>query len=303
MPPPLQQHSTTQKSFRARGDVSAVVGGAIERIVREDQLREESKKRSAAEEGLLREVWAVQGRLAILEQAAKQDSEERERLKRGAEAAQREEASIAVMETIDFILQSIEESVSNQTRLTVEQWAKNEMMRLTAELDEERAARGALETRLAVLEKEINRDEREWQRTLRIGAALRSTASFDIAVGNGGNRMPSGESNLDESLEVGEAGESPLKAGGSGGSLKSKSKSKKNDGGRPGTPPPGALPLLESPRGIRVGAEGEGFAVAGLPAGSSTTPHLIGLFPARPAAAAAAAAAAALPGARARART
>ena len=116
MPPPLQQHSTTQKSFRARGDVSAVVGGAIERIVREDQLREESKKRSAAEEGLLREVWAVQGRLAILEQAAKQDSEERERLKRGAEAAQREEASIAVMETIDFILQSIEVRVCAERR-------------------------------------------------------------------------------------------------------------------------------------------------------------------------------------------
>lgn len=164
--------------------------------------------------------------------------------------------------------------MSIKTHFTAELWAKNEVTRLTDELEEERAARCALETRLAVLEKEMDRDEREWHRTLRIGAALSSTASFAAAVDKGGDRACGGESNLEECHGISEAGGGSHEAGRCGESPKSKSKSnkkkEKNGGG-----PPGAL--------CTGGVEGGGYTATDLPADSAVVPHLMGVFPTRPA--------------------
>lgn len=67
--------------------------------------------------------------------------------------------------------------MATKEHTSAEDWARQEVGRLTKELEVERTARNALEGRLAALETEMQRDEREWRRTLQIGAALSSSSS------------------------------------------------------------------------------------------------------------------------------
>ena len=67
--------------------------------------------------------------------------------------------------------------MATKEHTSAEDWARQEVERLTKELEVERTARNALEGRLAALETEMQRDEREWRRTLQIGAALSSSSS------------------------------------------------------------------------------------------------------------------------------
>ena len=67
--------------------------------------------------------------------------------------------------------------MAKKEHTSAEDWAHQEIERLTKELQEERTARNTFEARLAALETEMQRDEREWRRTLQIGAALSSSSS------------------------------------------------------------------------------------------------------------------------------
>ena len=70
--------------------------------------------------------------------------------------------------------------MATKEHTSAEDWARQEVERLTKELEVERTARNALEGRLAALETEMQRDEREWRRTLQIGAALSSSSSSTL---------------------------------------------------------------------------------------------------------------------------
>lgn len=70
--------------------------------------------------------------------------------------------------------------MATKEHTSAEDWARQEVGRLTKELEVERTARNALEGRLAALETEMQRDEREWRRTLQIGAALSSSSSSTL---------------------------------------------------------------------------------------------------------------------------
>jgi hypothetical protein len=134
-----------------------------------------------------------------------------------------------------------QEGVSNAAHESEEEWARQQVRRLTAELKSERSARGLLEDRLMVLENEMQRDQREWQRTLKVGAALSSPSSL-----------------LQHTTAAADG------AGIAGGSI----------GG-----PLASNAATKTKNGVGGGETTSGGAAAVLPANSAISKHIDGLFP------------------------
>ncbi len=180
--------------------------------------------------------------------------------------------------------------MTNATHLTEEEWARQEVGRLTAELEVERSARGALGDRLAALEKEMKRDQCERQRNLRVGAALtKSSASSTALLAKESASDREEEEEAEE--EEDEAGDdaAPASPSAESGTKKKKKKKKKkekvnaddNDEGETAELAGGAstLPAKSAVTKYLDGIFPYAGGASTLPAKSAVTKHLDGIFP------------------------